>query len=692
MFKREVNRLVWEYDGERVWIEPWGTNSLRFRATKGHGGLCTPDWALLPQKEIDVPINIADDGASISNGKLTCRMNHRGAVQFLNHCGEVLLEEHWRDRQVEGNPSALLIPGRELKPIPGGKYSARVLFKASDGEKLYGMGQHQEPFLNLKGCELELAQRNSQVNIPFVLSNRGFGFLWHNPAYGHVTFARNYTKWTAEVTSGIDYWVTAGNSPAEINESYTQVTGRAPMMPEFAAGFWQSKLRYQTQEELMEVAREYKRRGLPMSVIVIDFFHWTQQGEWRFDHQCWPDPASMVRELKEMGIEVMVSIWPTVDPSSENYEEMKVKGYLVNTDRGVRTQLIVRGNEVFFDATNPDARRYVWDKVNENYFRYGIRVFWLDEAEPEIRPYDFDNIRYYLGPGLEVGNIYPALFAKGFYDGMTEEGVTDVINLVRCAWAGSQRYGAAVWSGDIHSSFEALQTQVRAGLNMSLSGIPWWTTDIGGFSGGDPEDESFRELLVRWFQYGTFCPICRLHGFRKASRKSPISTGGAAESGVRDFETCGPNEVWSYGEEVYGIVRELLFLRERLQPYIMQQMENAHSAGTPPMRPLFYDFPDDEDCWDIDDEFMFGPDILVAPVIHKGVRTRTVYLPAGVKWKEAATGKTYNGGQGIDCDAPLHLIPVFLKNGAQSALFEPIQSDRRIPDGSKTESRATETV
>lgn len=673
MFRREGNRLVWEYDGERVWIEPWGENSLRLRATKERTGFSIPDWALLPQQEPDTSIEIAAYGASISNGKLTCKVSHRGALQFVNCHGEVLLEEHWRDRQVQGNPSALLIPGRELKPIPGGKFRATVFFKAAEEEKLYGMGQHQEPFLNLKGCELELAQRNSQVNIPFVMSNRGFGFLWHNPAYGHVTFARNYTKWTAEVTSAVDYWITAGDSPAEINERYTQVTGRVPMMPEFATGFWQSKLRYQTQEELLEVAREYKRRGLPLSVIVIDFFHWTQQGEWRFDPGCWPDPASMVHELKRMGFEVMVSVWPTVDPSSEHFEEMKAKGYLVKTDRGVRTQLIVRGNEIFFDATNPDARSYVWDKVKENYFRYGIRVFWLDEAEPEIRPYDFDNIRYYLGPSVEVGNIYPALFAKGFYDGMVEEGVTDVINLVRCAWAGSQRYGAAIWSGDIHSSFEALQTQIRAGLNMSLSGIPWWTTDIGGFSGGDPEDESFRELLVRWFQYGVFCPICRLHGFRKAPRKSSISTGGATESGLRDFETCGPNEVWSYGEDTYTILRELLFLRERLRPYLMEQMEKAHTKGTPPMRPLFYDFPDDEESWDIDDQFMFGPDILVAPVTYEGARSRWVYLPPGSEWKDAATGKTYAGGQRVECDSPLHNIPVFLKDGNQYALFEPIQ-------------------
>lgn len=671
-FRVEGNTLIWHYDSETVWVESWGRNSLRFRCAKGNEEPGKRNWALLPQPDNTPEIAINENEASIRNGKIACQINRHGMVKFVDAKGRVLLEEHWRDRRVAGNHSALLIPGRELKPIPGGKYKATVYFKSNDSEKFYGLGQHQEPHLNLKGCELELAQRNSQVNIPFTISSLGYGFLWNNPAYGHVVLARNYTKWTAEVTAGIDYWITAGDTPAEINETYTQVTGRVPMMPAFATGFWQSKLRYQTQDELLEVAREYKRRGLPLSVIVIDFFHWPQQGEWRFDEKYWPDPEAMVKELREMGVEVMVSVWPTVDPLSSNYEELKALGYLVNTDRGVRTQLICRGNEVFFDATHPGARRYVWNKLKENYFQYGIRVFWLDEAEPEIRPYDFDNVRYYLGPGLEVGNIYPLMFAKTVYDGLTEAGIEDVISLVRCAWAGSQRYGAAVWSGDIPSTFEALRTQIRAGLNMSLSGIPWWTTDIGGFAGGDPEDPVFRELLVRWFQYGTFCPIMRLHGFRKAPTPSK-SPGYPEESGIRDFETCGPNEVWSFGEEVYKILKKFLLLRERLRPYIMQQMKEAHEKGTPPMRPLFYDFPADQICWDIEDEFMFGPDILVAPIDREGAKSRLVYLPESAMWTEVSTGRVYQGGQVVECSAPLDTIPVFLQDRALLPLFHPAE-------------------
>lgn len=659
LFRMEGNRLIREYEYEKIWVEPCGKDSLRLRCTKV-AEMQEKDWALLPQPEYSVDIKMDGDKASITNGKITCRINEYGFISFENEKGETLIKEKWQTGHDVNNRISLMIPGRELKPIIGGDYRATVRFEGNESEKFYGLGQHQEPFLNLKGCVFELAQRNSQVTIPFVISNLGYGFLWNNPAYGHISLARNCTEWAAEVTDLIDYWVTAGDTPSEILEKYTEVTGRVPMIPEFAVGFWQSKLRYKTQEELLSVAREYKRRGLPISVIVVDFFHWPKQGEWRFDPECWPDTEGMVKELKSMGIELMVSIWPTVDPLSKNYREIKHKGYLVRSERGVHTQMIFRGNEDFFDATNPGAQRYVWNKAKENYFRYGIRLFWLDEAEPEFIPYDFDNIRYYLGPCLKVGNIYPLMYTKAFYDGMTAEGITDVINLVRCAWAGSQRYGAAVWSGDIHSNFETLRKQVRAGLNIGLSGIPWWTTDIGGFFRGNPKHTRFRELIVRWFQYGVFCPLFRTHGYRL-----PIVENLTGEDGGSgDFETCGPNEVWSFGGKAYEIIKELLFMRERLRPYIMEQMKIAHERGTPPMRPLFYDFPDDKESWNIEDEFMFGPDILVAPVLYEGARKRTVYLSSEAEWKEANTGRIYKGGQYIECDAPINVIPVFLKNGA----------------------------
>jgi alpha-D-xyloside xylohydrolase len=257
------------------------------------------------------------------------------------------------------------------------------------------------------------------------------------------------------------------------------------------------------------------------------------------------------------------------------------------------------------------------------------------------------------------------MYAKMVYDGMLAEGQENIINLVRCAWAGSQKYGALVWSGDIHSSFRSMRYQLAAGLNMAIAGIPWWTTDIGGFYAGNIHDETFKECLIRWFQYGTFCPVFRLHGDRQPAQP-PLSDklgGGMCKSGAA-------NEVWSYGEDVYEILVRYLFMREQLKPYIHELMKAAHEKGTPPMRPLFYDFPDDPHAWEIEDQYLFGQDILVAPVMELGQRERSVYLPSGACWKNACTGEVFDGGTSIVCPAPLDVIPIFLRNGADLPVYK----------------------
>lgn len=658
-FRQEKNTLKFHYDAEELWIEPWGKNSFRVRATKmAEMGL--ENWALeMPVEDLTAEIKIEDNFAEIRNGKIRAVISKYGKMTFYNQKGEILLDEYLRNRidKFADYCSALDIEAREFKPIIGGDYQLSVRFVSDPKEKIYGMGQYQQPHLNLKGTDLELAHRNSQASVPFLLSSLGYGFLWNNPGVGRATFGTNITTWEAFSTKQMDYWITAGDTPAEIEEAYASVTGTVPMMPDYAMGFWQCKLRYQTQEELLEVAREYKKRGLPISVIVIDYFHWPLQGDWRFDEKYWPDPDAMIKELKEMGIELMVSIWPTVDYRSENFQEMKEKGYLIRTERGFRIVMDFQGNTIHYDATNPDAREYVWQKAKKNYYDKGVKTFWLDEAEPEYSVYDFENYRYHMGPNVQIGNLYPKLYAKTFYDGMTAEGQENVINLLRCAWAGSQKYGALVWSGDIHSSFASLRNQFAAGLNMGLAGITWWTTDIGGFHGGDPTNPDFRELLVRWFEYGTFCPVMRLHGER-VPLKDPIGTygGGLCVSGA-------DNEVWSFGEEAYEILKYYLELRERMKPYITELMEAAHIKGSPVMRPLFYDIPEDPKCWDVNDEYMFGPDVLVAPVMHAKMTSRKVYLPEGSRWTNYWTGETLEGGQETEVATPLSQIPLFTRNG-----------------------------
>ena len=430
------------------------------------------------------------------------------------------------------------------------------------------------------------------------------------------------------------------------------------MMPEYGLGFWQCKLRYWNQEQLLSVARKYHEKKIPVDVIVCDFFHWPKMGDFRFEEEFFPDPDAMVKELKEMGMELMVSVWPQIDTQSENFAEMKQKGLLVKTEHGVEICMRFGGESVFFDPTNPAARRYVWDKCRQNYYDKGIRVFWLDEAEPEYLGYDYDNYRYYLGPDIQIGNVYPQYFSRTFYEGLKEQGEKTVVNLVRCAWAGSQRYGALVWSGDIHSDWPTFRRQVSAGLNMGIAGIPWWTTDIGGFSGARPEDPRFQQLFVRWFEWGTFCPVMRLHGDRDCDDRRVFHADGRPA-----LFTGGDNEIWSYGAENEIILTHYIFLRELMRPYTRKLMEEAHLYGKPVMRPMFYDFPEQDVCWELKEQYMFGPSILVAPILYEDQNERDVYLPSGNKWTLLMNGEVYEGGQTLHVTAPIDEIPVFIREG-----------------------------
>ena len=684
---RENNSLKIKSGNSQVWIEPWGENSLRVRMTKepvmneNNWALCEPVKyceASFSEETIDVtdPWYMSDEYSryhqkgvnhTITNGKITAKVSFEGCISFFNQNGELLTEEYWRNRnRINRYCVPLRVEARELKCYQGSTdYELTARFEAFDEEKIFGMGQYQEKNLNKTGAVLELAHRNSQARVPFMLSSRGYGFLWNNPAIGTATFGINKTEWYAKSTKKLDYFITAGDTPAEIEENYTAATGRAPKMPEYGLGYWQCKLRYRNQQELLEVARKHKKLGLPIDAIVIDFFHWTIQGDFKFEPRDWPDPEGMIRELKELGIETVVSIWPTIDERSENFGKMADSGYLVSADRGNGIHMTWMGNTVFYDATNPGAREYVWEKCRENYYKYGIKCFWLDEAEPEYGPYDFDNYRYYAGPALQCTNIYPLMYVKGFYDGLKSVGETEVLSLVRCAWAGSQKYGALTWSGDIHSSFRAMREQLQAGLNMSVAGIPWWTSDIGGFLGGDISDPKFRELLVRWFEWGAFCPVFRMHGERSPwhEREEEFING------VRQLTSGQDNEVWSFGEDNFEILKKYLFLRERLRPYIRECMDEASLSGMPVMRPLFFDFYKDKTAWEIEDEYMFGPDILVAPVMEENTSERKVYLPEGAIWTDANTKKAYSGGQNVTVPAPLDIIPVFIRDNKKIDIY-----------------------
>lgn len=650
--------LLFRNGHETVRIEPWGANGVRVRASIAAIRDDLPDALLKQAVETDVDVDVAR--RRLRNGWIEVNVSEEGLIGFVDtRTGDEVLSEQRAHFQWPG--------ARFFEHAAHGAHHIEQRFESREDERIYGLGQHPGERLNLKGAVIDLVQRNSEVTIPFYISSRGYGFLWNNPAVGRVELATNTTRWVAESAQQIDYWVTVG-SPADVLRTYSDVTGHAPMLPEFATGYWQSKLLYRNQDELLEVAREYRRRELPLDVIVIDYFHWSGLGDWQFDRDQWPDPVAMVSELSSMNIRPMVSVWPSVSPLSSNYERMLADGMLIANEAGPPFHQLfpdkgfheVGMGVAFYDPTAPDARRFVWDQVKRGYYDSGFRVWWLDACEPEIFPLNYRNLRFAAGPGIEVANLYPREHARTFYEGMLGEGETEgeIVLLCRSAWAGSQRYGVILWSGDVQASWRSFQEQIVAGLSVMCSGIPWWNSDTGGFHGGDPASEDYRELYVRWFQFATFSPIMRAHGHREPR----IPFGDQDHGG-------GGNEVWSYGAEAEVILVDHLRLRERLRPYIHEQIRRASEEGLPPMRPLFVDFPHDAPAWDVEDAYMFGNDILVAPVLTPGSRERAVYLPIGHVWMDAWTGAVHEGGRVVNALAPLERCPVFLRDPDLLPLF-----------------------
>ena len=650
------NALIARTGHETLRIEAWGKDSLRVRATL-NPQFTSDDWALESRPEGNAKVEIFANGtAAIENGALKATINDMGVLSFWKN-GERILHEYRRNyygSETEQSYTLKYEP-REFRGIIGGDWRLTVRFESQDDEQFFGMGQYQQPYMNVKGCALDFQQRNSQITIPFALSSKGYGFLWNNPGIGRATFGKNITEFTSAACRQMDYWICAGNEPKDILETYTEVTGRPGQMPADLLGLWQCKLRYRTQEEVLTVARRYHELGIHISVIVIDFFHWTRQGDWKFDPVYWPDPKAMCDELHAYGIKVMVSVWPSVDKKSENYGPMNELGLLMQTESGANQTYDFQGDCVEVDVFNPEARQYIWDICKKNYYDLGIDLFWLDNIEPDLAVYDYENYRYYGGPHLICGNLYPQLMAKAFYDGLKECGEEDICLLTRCAWAGNQKYDTLVWSGDIQSNFATLKTQVMQGLNMGLAGIPWWTTDIGGFLTDDYLDPDFIELLLRWFAYGVFSPILRLHGTRGPLDIEPLSD---LDYGGGYLYTGHDNEIWSYGPEAQKIMEHFLKVREELKPYLEKCFRQASETGLPLMRALFLEFPDDEKAWQIDDEYMLGDELLVAPVLEAHATSRSVYLPEG-RWTSYDGTKTFEGGQTIVAEAPIDTIPVY---------------------------------
>ncbi|MFW6287730.1 MAG: TIM-barrel domain-containing protein [bacterium] len=648
VLKADKNKIILQRRDEKVIIESYGNNTLRFRSS-ANARIIDEDWNLLPQEERETYTELEENKAVIRNANISAELFSNGKVIYYKDGKEILAE---RSEMVFNSGY------REYRHLGADNHKATVIFEAYGEEHFYGLGQEQNDLFDLKGSTSQLLHKNTKSSIPFVYSSRGYGFLWNNPSIGRCELTENHTLWEANSCKQVDYLVTVGDSPRDVMKNYADLTGYAPKFPSWASGFWQCKLRYETQEDLLEVAREYKERNIPLSVIIIDYFHWTEQGDWKFDPKYWPDPEKMCEELSDLGVRPIVSIWPTINPDSENYSYMDQRNMLVRTERGQYGIFPFHGQQTYIDPSNPETRDFVWSRIKENYYDQGIRTYWLDEAEPEIRPVHFDNLRFYNGNGEEVGLLYPYYYSKLFYDGLKEAGEDEILSLTRAAWIGSQRVGALVWSGDIPSTFESLQMSVKTGLNMAICGIPWWNSDIGGFWGADIESDYFRELIVRWFQFGLFCPVMRLHGARNRTKEQ-----GEADPALKE-PTGGDNEIWSFGEQVYQILKDLIDLRERLRPYIHKYMDIASDTGAPLMRPMFFEYPDDQISYSLGDQYMFGEDILFAPIVKQGQTEREVYLPAG-EWVNINDKKVYNGSTFLNVHAEIDEFIAFVRKGSQ---------------------------
>ncbi len=512
-------------------------------------------------------------------------------------------------------------------------------------EGFYGLGQHQAGVWNYHGESVDLSQENTNIAVPMLLSSNGYGIFWNNPSrsrfnnrFVHVMYI------SSEVADTVDYYFIYGPEFDKIIASYRELTGSAPLFGRWAYGFWQCKNRYKSQAEILGVAQKYRDLHLPADNIVQDWFWWNRKGEHIFNKN-YPDPKGMLDQLHKDNFHLMISVWPFFEPGSKEYEEMDRRGFFIERTKVAKPPYHALAMAAY-DPTNPDARKYYWERMDKALFKIGVDAWWMDTTEPETEGQEESLMlshKLFIGSGDRYANLFPLMTTRAVYEG--QRGVSDqkrVFILSRSAFAGSQRYGVTAWSGDVLSDWLSFKRQIPAGLNFSVSGIPYWTTDIGGFiSGGNLNDPNFRELFIRWFQFGAFSPVFRVHGTRSPDE----------------------NELWSYGPEAEKILVQYDTLRYRLLPYIYSLAWKITSESYTPMRPLVMDFREDVNAQNLGDQFMYGPAFLVNPVTEPGASARHLYLPQA-KWYDFWTGATSEGGKFVDVAAPIDRMPLYVRAGS----------------------------
>ncbi|HEV2350726.1 MAG TPA: glycoside hydrolase family 31 protein [Terriglobia bacterium] len=604
---------------------------IRFSPTSSFPS--APDYVVTKTNWSEVPwtMQSAEKDVTLSTARMKVTVSRdNGAIEYTDTSGAKLVQEATRTLPPE-------------KVNGEATYRAESFFSIyGSQEAFYGLGQHQAGVWNYRGESVDLSQENTEIAVPLLLSSKGYGIFWNNTSRSRFNNRFVHSLYvSSDVADQIDYYFLYGPDFDKIIAGYRELTGAAPMFGKWAYGFWQCKNRYKTQDEILGVAHKYRALHLPVDNIVQDWFWWTTTGEFKFN-QNYPDPKGMIDDLHRNNFHLMISIWPYFYPGSATYADMDQRGYFIDRTKAVSFHPL--GNALY-DATNPAAAVYYWNLVNQSLFKIGADAWWMDTDEPETEGQE-ENIllghKLAIGSGNRYANIYPLIDTGTVYHGQRSE--TDrkrVFILSRSAFAGSQKNAVTAWSGDVLSDFESYKRQIPAGLNFALSGIPYWTTDIGGFFIGNPNDPAYRELFVRWFQFGAFCPIFRVHGTR----------------------TTNENELWSYGPEAQKILTSFDRLRYRLLPYIYSLAWKTTSESYTLMRPLAMDFRLDTRAQNIGDQFMFGPAILVNPVTEPGAAARHLYLPKA-KWFDFWTGDEAEGGRAIDSPAPLERIPLFVRAGS----------------------------
>jgi len=565
-----------------------------------------------------------------------------GNVQFSTAGGESLLRER------------MSIPRTyESAELNGEKtFHVEDRFSPDFNEGFYGLGQHQSGMFNYRGATVELAQNNTDVAIPLLLSSKGYALMWNTAS---LTLADNRFPLELNLRSlaghAVDYYFIYGPEMDQIIHEYRNLTGHTPMLPKWAYGFFQSKDRYVSQDEVLSIAHRYREEHIPLDAIVQDWFWWKTEGDPLFNSN-FPDVPAELNQLHDEHVHTMISVWGLFDMKAENFRELTAQHFDVP-------------NAHVYDATNPKARDFYWNQLVDKLFSQGWDAFWLDSAEPEeYWPHMGDailsNKQIAIGNGAQYTNIFPFMHTLGIQQHWRAASERKrVFLLTRSAFLGQQRVGATVWSGDVFGSYWGLSHQVAAGLNFALSGYPYWTTDIGGYWPphdnplGDPK---FQELYARWFEYGTFCPIFRTHGHRPH------------------------NELWAF-DKVEPILINYDKLRYRLMPYIYSLAWRVTNGDYTIQRPLVMDWRTDPKTRDVGDQFMFGPAVLVSPVLQADATHRTLYLPDSPAWYDFWTGASQKGSREIEADAPLDRIPLYVRAGSILPLGPEIEYADEQPAG-----------